>query len=63
MYDFSAYNKWTFDFIQLADDIDQFDYPVNENRIKDNNNKSNKSYIIYVIIVIVAIFLLLFQLF
>ena len=54
MYDFSAYNKWSIYFIQLADDIAQFDYPVNRNEIKDNN-KYNKSYIIYIIISIAVI--------
>ena len=55
MYDFSAYNKWSIDFIQLADDIAQFDYPSNDNRKKDNN----KSYIIYIIKAIDAIIIIL----
>ena len=55
MYDFSAYNKWSIDFIQLADDIAQFDYPSNDNRKKDNN----KSYIIYIFKAIAAIVIII----
>ena len=50
LYDFSAYNKWSIDFIQLADDIPQFDYPeINYISKNDDNNyiKNNFSYYYY----------------
>ena len=55
IYDFSAYNKWAIDFIQLADDIAQFDYPLNV----DEEDANNNSYIIYIIMTIAIIIILI----
>ena len=57
IYDFSAYTKWAIDFIQLADDIAQFDYPANDNILEDDDD--NNSYIIYIIIAIIIIVLII----
>ena len=51
---FSAYNKWALEFIKLADNVAQFDYPINYK--EDNDDKSN-SYIIYIIIALIVIIL------
>ena len=67
VYSFSPFNKWAIDFIKLADDIAQFDYP----EIDDGNNNDNKdgdnSYIIYIVIAVsaavviaIAIFIVIF---
>ena len=62
---YSAYNQWALDFIKLADDIAQFDYPeINDGSKKDDNgeNKNNNIYI-YIIIIIAAILLIVIIIF
>ena len=57
---YSAYNQWALDFIKLADDIAQFDYPeIDDGSKKDNSgeNKDNNTYI-YIIIIIAVILLI-----
>jgi CubicO group peptidase (beta-lactamase class C family) len=54
VYDFSAYNKWAIDFIKLADEIAQFDYPENNNDINYNDDSYTIEIIIGFIIFIVA---------
>ena len=52
VYDFSPFNKWAIDFIKLADDIAQFDYPEKDGG--NNNGDNDKSFIIYIIIGVIA---------
>lgn len=51
---YSPYNQWALDFIKLADDIAQFDYP--EIGGDDDDDKKNDNFIIVLIIIILAIF-------
>ena len=55
VYNFSPYNKWAIEFIKLADEIAEFDYPEIEEGKKDNNN----SYMIYIIIAIIVVILII----
>ena len=52
---FSAYTQWAIDFIKLADDIAEFDYPEH-----DNKKEENKPYFVYIILAICFAFLLIF---
>ena len=59
VYDFSPYNKWAIDFIKLADEIAQFDYPENDDGNNDdkgdNGNNGDNSYLVYIIVPIVIV--------
>ena len=58
VYSFSPYNKWAIDFIKLADDIAQFDYPeINngDNNTDNNKNDNDNSYIIYIVVVVIIV--------
>ena len=62
---YSAYNQWALDFIKLADDIAQFDYPENDDKSKkdtngDNNDSNTFIYIIIIIVVILLIAIIIF---
>ena len=57
---YSAYNQWALDFIKLADDIAQFDYPENDDGSKKGTNGENKDNNIYIyVIIIIAVILLI----
>ena len=59
VYSFSPYNKWAIDFIKLADDIAQFDYPeIDDGNNNDTKNEDN-SYVIYIIILFLLLLLYL----
>ena len=51
---FSPYNQWALDFIKLADDFANFDYPE-----KENDNKNDKFYVRHIIIPILIISILI----
>ena len=57
VYSFSPYNKWAVDFIKLADEIAQFDYPEIDNGTNDND-KGDNSYIIYIVVAVVIVIIL-----
>ena len=57
VYSFSPYNKWAIDFIKLADEIAQFDYPEIDDGTSGNGDGEN-SYIIYIIVAVVVVFIL-----
>ena len=48
---FSPYNKWALDFIKLADEVGQFDYPINE----PENRKFGKNEIIIIVVIMIGI--------
>ena len=51
---FSPYNQWALDFIKLADDFANFDYPE-----KGNEDKNDKLYVRHIIIPILIISILI----
>ena len=51
--DFSPYNKWAIEFIQLADDIANFDYP----EINDDDQDNQHTVVLIFIIVLVVFFI------
>ena len=57
VYSFSPYNKWAVDFIKLADEIAQFDYPEIDDGTNDND-KGDNSYIIYIVVAVVIVIIL-----
>ena len=57
VYSFSPYNKWAIDFIKLADEIAQFDYPEINDGTNDND-KGDNSYIIYIVVAVVIVVIL-----
>ena len=57
VYSFSPYNKWAIDFIKLADEIAQFDYPEIDDGTNDND-KGDNSYIIYIVVAVVIVIIL-----
>jgi CubicO group peptidase (beta-lactamase class C family) len=57
VYDFSPFNKWAIDFIKLADEIAQFDYPEIDDETNDND-KGDNSYIIYIVVAVVIVIIL-----
>ena len=57
VYSFSPYNKWAIDFIKLADEISQFDYPEIDDGTNDND-KGDNSYIIYIVVAVVIVIIL-----
>ena len=57
VYSFSPYNKWAIDFIKLADEIAQFDYPEIDDGTNDND-KGDNSYIIYIVVAVVIVVIL-----
>ena len=63
VYSFSPYNKWAIDFIKLADDIAQFDYPEINNgdndNSDDNNNDNDNSYVVYIVIAVIIVVVIL----
>ncbi len=58
-YDFSAFEKWAIDFIKLADDIAQFDYPEIDDGNNGNDNDNDNSYIIYIIIPVIIVIIII----
>ena len=57
VYSFSPYNKWAIDFIKLADEIAQFDYPEIDDGTNDND-KGDNSYIIYIVVAVIIVIIL-----